>query len=78
MRNTLANLLLVIDEAWLDHSASIASRGHISSQEHDMERFLMSCEFLLTGVHRSIEQDSIDCHIIKVVSGLPSSQDQDP
>jgi hypothetical protein len=64
MRNTLAMLLLVIDEAWLDHSASIASHHHISSKEDDLEKFLISSELLLRGIYLTIEQGRIDDFII--------------
>jgi hypothetical protein len=60
MKTALANILLVIDEAWLDHSDSIANSHSISLEEYDLENFLISSEVSLTGIHRVIERSIID------------------
>jgi hypothetical protein len=70
MRTALANMLLVIDEAWLDHGNAIAACHYILPEESDLEKFLFSSEVLLKGIHKAIERTSTDRQTIKPAGGL--------
>jgi hypothetical protein len=55
MRELLSWLMLITDEAWLNHAARIRCDTAVTPQDVEMEDMLFECERLFKQMHEQIQ-----------------------